>query len=322
MTPWNRPPWCPPSATPRRDVFDRVRSKVTYSIFVLDIYILSFRYIWFCLYRLKKNKPVIYIDLDQQSLLTLWGCQSLENKFSRWPCLETSFSQVFSGIRSISDSKLWEKNRLIWKTQLTNGRKLILIPQKNSGVPGLKEHLEGKIHVMTFFRTLSLESRPVPFVLQESNDSCDISKRPSLKVKLNTRTWAENGWDAGRKWNKSSSFTGHKQKYPMLSWWVFLGTSFCWYLVRLISFCRNKINFFAVAWRDRLWRLGTNRRGTWGSLPERAVNLSRLIFFEGGNGWFDHNFSESETDSEDGWIFEFTFIFRDLGNWDQTVSGS
>ena len=23
MTPWSRPPWCPPSATPRRDVFDR-----------------------------------------------------------------------------------------------------------------------------------------------------------------------------------------------------------------------------------------------------------------------------------------------------------
>lgn len=127
-----------------------VRSKVTYSIFVLDIYILSFRYIWFCLYRLK-NKLVIYIDLDQQSLLTLWGCQSLENKISRWPCLETSFSQVFSGIRSISDSKLWEKKPFDLKDTTTNGRKLILIPQKNSGVPGLKErfmswHFFGRFH--------------------------------------------------------------------------------------------------------------------------------------------------------------------------------
>lgn len=161
MTPWNRPPWCPPSATPRRDVFDRVRSKVTYSIFVLDIYILSFRYIWFCLYRPKKNKPVIYIDLDQQSLLTLWGCQPLENKFSRWPCLETSFFRYFQVSVAFQTPNFERKNCLIWKTQLTNGRKLILIPQKKPW----RLWVEGKIHVMTFFRTLSLESRPVPFVL-------------------------------------------------------------------------------------------------------------------------------------------------------------
>lgn len=38
--------------------------------------------------------------------------------------------------------------------------------KKRSGVPGLKGHLEGKIHVMTFFWRLSLmESHPLPFVL-------------------------------------------------------------------------------------------------------------------------------------------------------------
>ena len=49
MTPWNRPPWCPPSATPRRDVFDRGQKqshlqhiRVGYIHSVIQIYLILF----------------------------------------------------------------------------------------------------------------------------------------------------------------------------------------------------------------------------------------------------------------------------------------